>query len=644
MILGTYRSEEAGPPLERLLALPGVLTVSLDRLDEDAVLHIVGDMLALDPAPTALAGVLTRHSEGNPFFVAEYLRTAVADGLLYRDTEGYWQVGTENEGPATTEVYAALPLPRSLRELVARRLDGLSTAARTLVEVAAALGREVESEILFPASGLPEPAVAEALEELLIRHVMEEMTGARYRFLHDRIREVAYERVAIERRPEVHLACALAIERTGERRWEELGAHWERAGRTAAARTCYLSAATRAVGRYALAEAEGLYRAYLRLCEGPTPESVAARNELGSQVLQFRGLTAEALAEHGRALVEAREIGDAAGEGRSLMELAHLHRVTGQMELARDLYEQAIALHRAHKDTAREANSLGNLANLCMDQGRMEEARSLYGRTLEIHRASADRKSEGVSLVNLAVLNSMQGRFDEARQLYEEGIATVREAGNLRAEGAALLMLAILYSEQEKSDEARPLFEQALEILRRVGDRPSEALALFNVASARLQQGLMIEAREIGEQALALQRMIGDRRNEALCLLHLARLQLFVQADPAAADALACEAQSILEGLGVSPHLVDCLCLRGHIAITVGKPGQPFLERACELGTNMSVEHESLLGQRIAALDRSLRALADGERLVAGMVEQDLWPGVLRWMQSRDRATRATAT
>ena len=53
---------------------------------------MVGDMLALSPAPEPFVQFLSRQSEGNPFFVAEMLRAAVAEGLLDRDAKGRWQV------------------------------------------------------------------------------------------------------------------------------------------------------------------------------------------------------------------------------------------------------------------------------------------------------------------------------------------------------------------------------------------------------------------------------------------------------------------------------------------------------------------------------------------------------------------------
>src|SRR5262249_52153576 len=151
-----------------LLEGPQVRRIELARLDEKSVGAIARGMLAMTRPPDAFLRVLSRLSEGNPFFVAEYLRAAVDERLLYRE-HGAWRV--KDADAADEAVYESLPLPRSLRDLVRRRLGGLSKEAYTVVEVASVLGREVRTALLGRIAGLDEDAVAEAVRELVTRHV-----------------------------------------------------------------------------------------------------------------------------------------------------------------------------------------------------------------------------------------------------------------------------------------------------------------------------------------------------------------------------------------------------------------------------------------------------------------------------------------
>jgi tetratricopeptide (TPR) repeat protein len=238
LILGTYRSEEVGESLREVLEAGSVARVELGRLDEKTVGLIVADMLAMPQPPSELVRVLARRSSGNPFFVAEYLRAAVAERLIYRE-RGQWR--TAGASRPTESMYEALPLPGSLRELVGRRLDGLSSEARNLVEVAAVIGREADGDVLQAVAAIDQGEALSAVKELLGRQVLEEVRPGRFRFVHDKLREITYDRVAETRRREVHRATALALEaRHADSTsfallYSELAHHFKQAGDTARA-------------------------------------------------------------------------------------------------------------------------------------------------------------------------------------------------------------------------------------------------------------------------------------------------------------------------------------------------------------------------------------------------------------------------
>lgn len=89
LLLGTYRLEEGGSALREVVHAPGALHLELGRLDEQSIRSMACGMLALRSLPGEFDG-LVRQSGGNPLFVAEYLRAAIAGGLLYRDDSGRW--------------------------------------------------------------------------------------------------------------------------------------------------------------------------------------------------------------------------------------------------------------------------------------------------------------------------------------------------------------------------------------------------------------------------------------------------------------------------------------------------------------------------------------------------------------------------
>jgi eukaryotic-like serine/threonine-protein kinase len=282
LIAGAYRTEEAGERLQALARAPDVRHVELEPLDEQAVGEMVGEMLALDPPPQHLVRFLAPTSQGNPFFVAEYLRTALDEGILRRDGLGRWHVVDVSGAGAGEAMYERLSLPGSLRELVVRRLDGLSAAAMAALQAASVLGRQLETGLLAAIAGLDEAELLEALEELLLRQMLDERAPGRLQLVHELVRDLAYARIDPRRRSQLHREAAEALTGRllsgGRDVQAELGYHWEHAGRPGSARACYLDAARRAADRYAHEQAEAMYRACLRLTPEPGAESLSVRS------------------------------------------------------------------------------------------------------------------------------------------------------------------------------------------------------------------------------------------------------------------------------------------------------------------------------------------------------------------------------
>jgi tetratricopeptide (TPR) repeat protein len=258
LIIGTYRTEEVSPDLERLLARPQVQRLSVGRLDRRAVEAITRDMLAMEGAPPALISFLDARCEGNPFFVAEYLRLLLAEGLLRR-VGGRWMAGRSGDGAEPS--YERLPVPQSLLGILSRRLAGLDERSHAVIEAASVLGREFRVEVLTLMVGLGEAMVAEALREAARRQVIESVDDEVHAFSHDKLRETAYAGLGPERARALHLAAGNALEAMYVGSSElpgyqaELARHFREAGDVAKAIEYLDRAATEALRKSANKEA-----------------------------------------------------------------------------------------------------------------------------------------------------------------------------------------------------------------------------------------------------------------------------------------------------------------------------------------------------------------------------------------------------
>jgi hypothetical protein len=302
-VVGTYRIDEARQELRSLAASAHVHSIQLGRLDDDSVAEIVRSMLAAPDAPPDFLQFLAEQTEGNPFFVAEYLRSALAEHLLYRD-QGQWQVAGDT--------YSGLALPGTVRDLVSRRIARLSPLARRAAEAAAVLGRESSEELFLRVFGEPASEAFDAIAELIEQQVFD-AADDRIRFAHDKLREAAYAALREGRSRELHRRAAEAIEAecaTDEelRQHEaELARHFDGAGLRDRAILYYARASETAVSTGACREAIDLMNRAIVLDgedEDPSAEHRNERRAHWQRVLSFAYLglgDLSASSDHARA-------------------------------------------------------------------------------------------------------------------------------------------------------------------------------------------------------------------------------------------------------------------------------------------------------------------------------------------------------
>ena len=270
-VLGTFRSDELTERLQELISAPSTVHVALGMLDREAVAAMVGDMLAMQEPPDSLIDFLLSQSDGNPFFIAEYLRVAIGESILRRSDAGVWRVG--KEGESLESLRSVLPLPGSVRELVARRLGSMDTNTRHAASVASVFGREFDGDLVLHTLNDGEHSGLAALEELRRCQVIEEGETGRLRFVHDKVREVVYESIDDERRPEIHHQVARSIEQhvpepERGRHYPELAHHFSRGGVIGKALEYLERAGEQALSSSTLDQAQRFYEQALELSAG----------------------------------------------------------------------------------------------------------------------------------------------------------------------------------------------------------------------------------------------------------------------------------------------------------------------------------------------------------------------------------------
>ncbi len=593
-LCGAFRKEEAPPALQELLGFEAVLSHAVEPLGAASIAQMVQETLALDRPPRVFCEFLMRHCEGNPFFVAEYLRTAVAQGILFRDAYGRWQVEREKEGPATVAAYEALPLPLSIRELMEGRLRSLSPRARSLAEAASVLGPDFQVSLLSHLKGAAPEDLWDSLGELTLKQIVEASGSGGFRFLHAKLAETCYAGLSESERRSLHERAASRLgEHPAEEDWAEVARHWYMAGVSERAIPAYLAAARFATVRYEIREAERFYTAALDLMKGLSERRILALMALGEKVLLPDGRLREAAQLFQTALSEARDLGKDAlecgyppkpgratkpkkrraayknvGPGSALPGGCRAKPCQGTGDgipgppsgnARRDPPSDSEALPgrlRFHSpgnvppcvDTL-ECKLQYHLAYVHQEQGHMPQARRGLDRAMEIARRIGDRELQLLVLRRAGQLNYERGYLGRAAKLFHKALAKARDLAAEQTEGGLYNDLAILSRDRGEPGEAEQWFSASLNMARKLGDRRQEGSALGNLGVVYHDAGRFHRAEEDFARARAIFRETGDRPGEAWATQALAGVA-FDRGDYKKAFTLAQKAMAITKEVG----------------------------------------------------------------------------------------------
>ena len=198
VLVGAYRPEEAKGLISRLSSGDRYLHVPLERLGIEETEEVVRGALPGANLDQTLIKRLHRDTAGNPFFLLEALRLLRADGLVRREADT-WVV---DSGAAIAAI------PGRVHDVLAQRLDRLSTEERQLLEVRACEGATFRSSTLVASLQTDRYKTLSSLQILEREYKLIRTEEDGFRFDHPMIREALYESIIPELRREYHSRIA----------------------------------------------------------------------------------------------------------------------------------------------------------------------------------------------------------------------------------------------------------------------------------------------------------------------------------------------------------------------------------------------------------------------------------------------------
>jgi class 3 adenylate cyclase/predicted ATPase len=454
---------------------PATVRVELKALAPADALRLA--QLATKETPLnehVLATVATR-SGGNPQFLRDLLRTAIASG-------------------------GAADLPDSAEAATMAQIDALSSADRALVRRASVFGITFHPRMLEWLAGddeftAPDPEVWGRLGELFA----EEPDGY-LRFRRSLLRDAAYEGLPFKLRRQLHSAVAAHLEAEldfPDEAADVLALHYYEAGEYRPAWRYASIAAKSAEGAYAYVNAAGFYARAIeaaRQLGDIGDKELAAVHEAMGDAWHRAGEFQKAHAAY--TIARPLVAGNRLAEARVLLALSHLEGKLGNFTEAIARAQESHSLVQGLPDAAaarQVALSSAKHAKFLHVEGRTAEALVSAEQAVAEAETAEDPDALGDAYFVMGDLYGALGK-EGARSLMQRSLEAYQRSGNLEMQAALLSDLGVVCQWEGDWDEALSFYEQSREAALKIGSTASAALARINVSEILIDRGEWAEA------------------------------------------------------------------------------------------------------------------------------------------------------
>lgn len=589
------------------LGQPHVTSLPLNRLGRRDSAAIIAGVTGGKALPDALIEQILSRTDGVPLFIEE-LTSSLLESDLLRQSDGKIVLKAAR---------APLAVPTSLQASLVARLDRLGSI-KDVAQIAAAIGREFNYELVASVADLPTEDLNTALERLTENGIISRRgspPASVYTFKHALVQEAAYSTMLKSRRRQLHSAIAKAlIEKFPEvsGRLPEVVAHqfaeaglagdavgyWIRAGRMALARSANREAVVffeRALqllkslpeSQSTLEQCHDLLlemRPALTLLLEPRraleclheAEEFATRlkderrrghvNALKSSTLALLGELDEALVTGARAREIALTLGDLRLRVLATSQLCYAHYINGDYAQAIDLATGNIAALPA--DWVHETLGLSGppsvwdrtwLVLSLAELGRFAEAARHHAEATRIAEATQHAFTRCLAHFAGGLLFILKGDWAQARPLIESWIA-VSKSANFTNHPWGASTLAWTLSQLGETTLARDRFQEGAKLLELPSANRSLVQRLWGhhaMAHSALRLGLLNEACRQAERGLAASEGYSGFSARALQMLGEIAAS-FERFEPDVAVARFRSALALAEPRGMLPLIAQC--------------------------------------------------------------------------------------
>jgi class 3 adenylate cyclase/tetratricopeptide (TPR) repeat protein len=542
---------------DKSLAAPLKLSLEVRPLSAKHSRALLGHLVNLSDLPEPITNTILIRSEGNPFYIEEFVRILIEKEVL-RLQGGQWRV-------ASAMALQTVEIPTTLNGLMMTRIDRLPKELQQVLRSASVLGLQ------FPARVLDEmerrlhgiPSARPMVERLIDMGVLEERqeTGELlYTFCHILTQETIYNSLLHSQQPELHRIIAESIESLYADNLldqaEVLALHFDRARARDKALQYAVLAGDRARARLAHHEAIEYYSRALQISQHLSGFEAArwqAAVGLG-EVQQLIGEYQEAIAFYQAALEEWSEASPE-DRGRTMLKLGQVWDKRGNLQETENWLRQALAqvdqaqaalpdlraqiyselgwlnLRQGDLTSAQEwlekglglvgdtlyygvlSSILNRLGAIHYNRSEWKQAAEYVKRALDLRERLGDVVGYARSLNNLAILKQSTGDWEGALSDYQHVVEMQERIGEVEGLVQACTNLGVLYTERGEWAKADDNLQRSFALAQQIAHPYELAQAHMNLGRLDLLQERWADSARHLNSSIALYGEVGARAN-----------------------------------------------------------------------------------------------------------------------------------
>lgn len=529
LLVATYRLDEpvarAGTRwLQQIIDLERerlATEVRLEPLPARDVGAMVQRIFDLEQVSSEFAGAIYSRTEGNPFFVEELIKALVESGDLFY-VGGAWNRKALDD----------LNLPRSVREAILRRLDGLDPVAGQVAATAAVIGRHFDFDLLGAVTGLPAEELLGAVRSLINQQLISvaeqsgEVVISEYQFRHALTHDAVYGELLPQEKQSLHRQVAEAIERlyTGALQLRlykgSLAYHYHEAGVWAKALDYSRQAGEESMALYAPRSALDHLNRALDAARRLAIVPPLALYRLRGQAHETLGDFNNARADEETALQMARNAGEKQDEWHLLIDLGFLWSGRDYAQ-AGEYFRGALELARDMGDRSMLAHSLNRLGNWRANTGEPAGGLQAHSEALEIYKSQGNKQGTAETLDLMGMAYLMYGDAVSSVECHGRASELFRESGDTRYLISSLTsrvafscpsLVGATFSALGTKESCERDWGEAMRLARQIAWPAGQAYAEFAMGSAYASFGDFGAALRHTQESLRIADEIGHEQ------------------------------------------------------------------------------------------------------------------------------------